>query len=54
MQTKVKRLDSIVLTNANPQNTGKLDDLQGGDTTMRMMHVLYRMHDELVKRVKNV
>jgi len=35
MQTKGKKLDGIVFTNADPsfQYTGKLDDLQGGDTT---------------------
>jgi len=33
MKTKGKRLDSIVFTNASPRYAGKLDDLQGGDTT---------------------
>jgi len=31
MQTKGKKLDGIVFTNAEPQYAGKLDDLQGGD-----------------------
>jgi len=34
MQTKGKRLDGIVLTNADPQYARKFDDSQGGDTTM--------------------
>jgi len=40
MQTKGKKLDGIVFTNADPsfQYTQKLDDLQGGDTTMWMEH----------------
>ena len=39
MKTKGKRLDSIVFTNANPRYAGKLDDPQGGDTTMLMQLV---------------
>ena len=36
-ETKGKRPDGIVFTNADPRYAGKLDDLQGGDTTMLMM-----------------
>jgi len=36
MKTKGKRPDGIVFTNADPQYAGKLDDPQGGDTTMLM------------------
>jgi len=36
MQTKSKRLNGMVFTNADPQYAGKLDDPQGGDTTMLM------------------
>jgi len=39
MKTKGKRLDGIVFTNADPRYVGKLDDLQGGDTTMLMQQV---------------
>jgi len=39
MKTKGKRLDFIVFTNANPRYVGKLDDPQGGDTTMLMQQV---------------
>ena len=39
MKTKGKRLDGIVFTNAGPQYAGKLDDPQGGDTTMLMHQV---------------
>jgi len=39
MQTKGKRLDGIVFTNADPRYAGKLDDSQGGDTTMLMQQV---------------
>ena len=39
MKTKGKRLDSIVFTNADPQYAGKLNDPQGGDTTMLMQQV---------------
>jgi len=39
MQTKGERLDGIVFTNADPRYAGKLDDPQGGDTTMRMQQV---------------
>jgi len=34
MKTKGKRLDSIVFINADPRYAGKLDDPEGGDTTM--------------------
>jgi len=37
MQTKGERLDGIVFTNANPRYAGKIDDPQGGDTTMLSM-----------------
>ena len=41
MKTKGKRLDGIVFTNADPgpRYAGKLDDPQGGDTTMLMQQV---------------
>jgi len=39
MKTKGKRLDGIVSTNANPRYAGKLDNPQGGDTTMLMQQV---------------
>jgi len=39
MKTKGKRLDGIVLTNADPRYARKLDDPQGGDTTMLMQQV---------------
>jgi len=39
MKTKGNRLDGIVFTNADPQYAGKLDDPQGGDTTMLMQQV---------------
>jgi len=39
MKTKGKRLDGIVFTNADPRYARKLDDLQGGDTTMLMQQV---------------
>ena len=41
MRTKGKRPEGpgIVFANANPQYTGKLDDLQGGDATMLMQQV---------------
>jgi len=39
MQTKGKRLDRIVFTNADPQYAGKIDDPQGGDTIMLMQQV---------------
>jgi len=39
MKTKSKRLDGIVLTNADPRYAGKLNDPQGGDTTMLMQQV---------------
>jgi len=39
MQTKDKRLDGIVFTNANPQYAGKLDDPQGGNTKMLILQL---------------
>jgi len=39
MKTKGKRPEGIVFTNANPRYAGKLDDPQGGDTTMLMQQV---------------
>jgi len=39
MQTKGKRINGIVITNANPSYAVELDDLQGGDMTMRMEQV---------------
>jgi len=39
MMTKGKSLDDIVSTNANSRYAGKLDDLQGGDTTMLTQQV---------------
>ena len=39
MQTKGERLDGMVFTNADPRYAGKLDDPQGGDTTMLMQQV---------------
>jgi len=39
MKTKGKRLDGTVFTNADPRYAGKLDDPQGGDTTMLMQQV---------------
>ena len=39
IKTKGKRLDGMVFTNANSQYAGKLDDRQGGDTTMLMQQV---------------
>jgi len=39
MKTKVKRSDGIVFNNANPRYAGKLDDPQGGATTMLMQEV---------------
>jgi len=39
MKTKGKGLDGIVFTNADPRHAGKLDDPQGGDTTMLMQQV---------------
>ena len=39
MKTKCKKLDGMVFTNANPRYAGKLDDLQGGATTMLMQQV---------------
>ena len=39
MKTKGKRPEGIVFTNADPRYAGKLDDPQGGDTTMLMRQV---------------
>jgi len=39
MQTKGKRLDGMVFINVDPRYAGKLDDPQGGDTTMLMQQV---------------
>jgi len=39
MKNKGERLDGIVFTNADPRYAGKLDDPQGGDTTMLMQQV---------------
>jgi len=39
MKTKGKRSEGIVFTNADPRYAGKLDDPQGGDTTMLMQQV---------------
>ena len=39
MKTKGKRPEGIVFTNADPRYAGKLDDLQGCDTTMLMQQV---------------
>jgi len=39
MKTKGKRPEGIVFTNADPRYAGKLDDPQGGDTTMLMQQV---------------
>jgi len=39
MKTKGKRPEGIVFTNADPRYTGKLDDPQGGDTTILMQQV---------------
>ena len=52
MKTKGKRLDGIVSTNADPRYVGKLDDPQGGGTTMLLQQVRevmtanQEMHDE--------
>jgi len=47
MKTQGKRLDGIIFTNADPRYAGKLDDPQGGDTTMLMQQVreTTRSHD---------
>jgi len=37
--TKGKRPEGIVFTNADPRYAGKLDDPQGGDTTMLMQQI---------------
>jgi len=53
MQTKSKRQDGIVFTYTDPRYAGKIDDPQGGDTTMLMqqtrevsMTVNQEMEDE--------
>ena len=50
MKTKGKRPDGIVFTNADPRYAGKLDDPQGGDTTMLMQQVrrVMTVNQELV------
>ena len=49
MQTKGKRLDSIVFINADPRYAGKIDEPQGGDTTMLMQQVrkVMTVHQEI-------
>ena len=42
MKTKDKRPDGTVFTNADPQYAGKLDDPQGGDTTMLVQQARVR------------
>ena len=39
MKTKGERPEGIVFTNADPRYSGKIDDLQGVDTTMLMQQV---------------
>ena len=39
IQTKGERLDGILFTNADSRYAGKIDDPQGGDTTMLMQQV---------------
>ena len=39
MKTKGKRPEGMVFTNANPRYATKLDDPQGGDTTMLMQQI---------------
>jgi len=39
MQTKGKRLDGIVFTDADPRYAGEIEDPQGGDKTMLMPQV---------------
>ena len=39
IKTTGTRLDGIVFTNVDPRYAGKLDDPQGGDTTMLMQQV---------------
>jgi len=39
IKSEGKSLDGIVFTNADPRYAGKLDDPQGGDTTMLMQQV---------------
>jgi len=52
MKTKGKRLESIVFTNPNPRYAGKLDDPQGGETTMLMQQVREAMtvHQEMTDK----
>jgi len=49
MKTKGKRLDGMVCTIANSRYAGKLDDPQGGDTTMLMQQVreVMRVNQEM-------
>jgi len=39
MKTKGSRLHGTVFTNAYPRYAGKLDDPQGGDTTMLIQQI---------------
>ena len=39
MKTKGKRPEGIVFTNANPRYAARLDDPQGGDTTMLIQQI---------------
>jgi len=39
MQTIGERVDGIIFTNANQRFAGKINDPQGGDTTMLMQQV---------------
>jgi len=39
MQTKGERLDEMIFTNADERYARKINDLQGGDTTMLMQQV---------------
>ena len=39
MKTKGERPEGIVFTDADPRYSGKIDDLQGVDTTMLMQQV---------------
>ena len=39
MKSEGQRLDGIVFSSVDPRYAGKLDDPQGGDTTMLMQHV---------------
>jgi len=52
MKTKGKRLDGIVFNNTNPRYAGKLDDPQGGETTMLMQQVreVMTVHQEMTDK----